>query len=223
MNKDELRYIVVEGPIGVGKTALARRLADSLNNELLLERATGNPFLTGIYHHPGSAALPAQLHFLFEHVKQVRALRQTDLFSPNQVADFLVQANKVYAEATLSPDELDLYYQVYNILIGDVPVPGLVIYLQSSVDEMIRRIRSHGRSHNMKIDRDYLQRIAEEYADFFYHYDASSLLIVNATDLDFTGDSSDYAVLLDYLGDLDPGRHYFNPQELPRISHPVAD
>ena len=214
MNKDKFRYIVVEGPIGVGKTSLARRLADSLDNELLLERTTGNPFLTGIYQHPGSAALPAQLHFLFEHVKQVRALRQTDLFSPNQVADFLIQANKVYAEATLSPDELDLYYQIYNILIDDLPVPDLVIYLQSSVDVMIRRIRARVKDYDMKIDRDYLQRISEGHADFFYHYDASSLLIVNTTDLNFTSDSSDYNVLLDYLDGVGQGRHYFNPQEL---------
>ena len=214
MNKGKFGYIVVEGPVGAGKTALARRLADSLDNELLLERATGNPFLAGIYRHPGSAALPAQLHYLFEHVKQVRALRQTDLFSPKQVADFLVQANKVYAEATLNPDELDLYYQVYNLTTGDVPVPDLVIYLQSSVDVMTRRIRAQGRDHDMKIDRDYLQRISEGYADFFYHYDASSLLIVNATELDFTGDGGDYALLLEYLDDFSQGRHYFNPQDL---------
>ena len=212
--KDTFRYIVVEGLAGAGKTALARRLADSLDNELLLERATGNPFLTGIYRHPGSAALPAQLHYLFEHVKQVRALRQTDLFSPKQVADFLVQANRVYAEAALNPDELDLYYQVYNLTTGDVPVPDLVIYLQSSVDVMVRRIRANGGVPETKIDREYLQRISDGYTDFFYHYDASSLLIVNTTDMDFSSARSDYDMLLDYMGRLRPGRHYFNPQEL---------
>ena len=214
MDKDSFRYLVVEGPMGVGKTALARRLADSLDNQLLLERVADNPFLPRVYQHPGSTALAAQLHFLFEHVKQVRALRQADLFAPNQVADFLIQANKLYAEATLSPDERDLYYRIYNILVDGIPVPDLVIYLQSSVDVMIRRIRAQGRDHEMKIDRDYLQRISEGYADFFYHYDASSLLIVNTTDLDFTGGSNDYKVLLDYLDGLGQGRHYFNPQEL---------
>ena len=214
MGKETFRYIVVEGPVGVGKTGLARRLAESLDISLLLERATGNPFLPEIYQHPGSAALAAQLHFLFEHVKQVRALRQADLFSPNQVADFLIQANRVFAEATLSPDELDLYYQVYNILVDDAPVPDMVIYLQSSVDVMIKRIRAHGRDHEIKIDRNYLQKISDAYTDFFYHYDASPLLIVNTTDLDFTGKRGDYDVLLDYLDGLSPGRHYFNPQEL---------
>ena len=193
---------------------MARRLADSLDNQLLLERAADNPFLTRLYQHPGSAALAAQLHFLFEHVNQVRALRQADLFAPNQVADFLVQANKLYAEATLNADELDLYYQIYNIMVDDIPVPDLVIYLQSSVDVMIRRIRAESKGNDMKIDSEYLQGISEGYADFFYHYDASSLLIVNTTDLDFTGDSGDYKVLLDYLDGLGQGRHYFNPQEL---------
>ena len=214
INKDTFGYIVVEGPVGVGKTGLARRLADSLDIHLLLERVSGNPFLPEIYQHPGPAALAAQLHFLFEHVKQVRALRQADLFSPNQVADFLIQANRVFAEATLSPDELDLYYQVYNILVNDAPVPDLVIYLQAPVEVMIKRIRASGGAHEIKIDREYLQKISDAYTDFFYHYDASSLLIVNSADLDFTGDRGDYEVLLNYLDRLGPGRHYFNPQEL---------
>ena len=214
IDKDTFGYIVVEGPVGVGKTGLARRLADSLDIHLLLESVTVNPFLSEIYQHPGSAALAAQLHFLFEHVKQVRALRQADLFSPNQVADFLIQANRVFAEATLSPDELDLYYQVYNILVNDAPVPDLVIYLQAPVEVMIKRIRASGGAHELKIDREYLQKISDAYTDFFYHYDASSLLIVNSADLDFTGDRGDYEVLLNYLDGLGPGRHYFNPQEL---------
>ena len=214
MDKDTFGYIVVEGPVGAGKTGLARRLADNLDINLLLERAVGNPFLPEIYQHPGSAALSAQLHFLFEHVKQVRALRQADLFSPNQVADFLIQANRLFAEATLTPDELDLYYQVYNILIDDAPVPDLVIYLQSSVEVMVKRIRARDGNHEIKIDRDYLQKISDAYTDFFYHYDASSLLIVNTTDLDFTDERGDYDVLLNYLEGVGPGRHYFNPQEL---------
>lgn len=200
--------------MGAGKSALARRLADSLDNQLLLERAADNPFLTRLYQHPGSAALAAQLHFLFEHANQVRALRQADLFAPNQVADFLVPANKLYAEATLSADELDLYYRIYNIMVENIPVPDLVIYLQSSIDMMIKRIRAGSKDNEMKIDREYLQRIADGYAEFFYHYDASSLLIVNTTDLDFTRDSGDYKVLLNYLDGLGQGRHYFNPLEL---------
>ncbi len=214
MDKDTFGYIVVEGPVGVGKTGLAKRLAVNLDINLLLERAIGNPFLPEIYQHPGSAALSAQLHFLFEHVKQVRALRQADLFSPNQVADFLIQANRLFAEATLTPDELDLYYQVYNILIDDAPVPDLVIYLQSSVEVMVKRIRAREGNHEIKIDRDYLQKISDAYTDFFYHYDASSLLIVNTTDLDFSDERGDYDVLLNYLEGVGPGRHYFNPQEL---------
>ena len=125
-----------------------------------------------------------------------------------------MQANRVYAEAALNPDELDLYYQVYNLTTGDVPVPDLVIYLQSSVDVMVRRIRANGGVPETKIDREYLQRISDGYTDFFYHYDASSLLIVNTTDMDFSSARSDYDMLLDYMDRLRPGRHYFNPQEL---------
>ena len=211
--KQTFRYIVVEGPIGVGKTALARRLADSMDDLLLLERSSANPFLPEVYRPPGSAALPAQLHFLFEHVRQVRGLRQADLFVASRVADFLIQAHRLFAEATLTQDELDLYYQVYHMLVGDAPVPDLVIYLQSTVEVMAKRIRSTG-VPEMKIDREYLQKIADGYTDFFYHYDASSLLIVNTTDMDFTSERGDYDMLLDYMDRLRPGRHYFNPQEL---------
>ena len=212
--KDKFRYIVVEGPIGVGKTALARSLAETLDDSLLLERSTTNPFLPEVYQNPGSAALPVQLHFLFEHVKQVRGLRQADLFVASRVADFLIQAHRLFAEATLSQDELDLYYEVYTLVVKDIPVPDLVIYLQSSVDVMVKRIRANGGVLETKIDRESLQKISDGYTDFFYHYDASSLLIVNTTDMDFASERGDYDMLLDYMGRLRPGRHYFNPQEL---------
>jgi deoxyadenosine/deoxycytidine kinase len=212
--KDKFRYIVVEGPIGVGKTALARSLAETLDDSLLLERSTANPFLPEACKHPGSAALPVQLHFLFEHVKQVRGLRQADLFVASRVADFLIQAHRLFAEATLSQDELDLYYEVYGLVVKDISVPDLVIYLQSSVDLMVKRIRANGGVLETKIDREYLQKISDGYSDFFYHYDASSLLIVNTTHLDFASERGDYDMLLDYMDRLRPGRHYFNPQEL---------
>ncbi len=214
MGKTALGYIVVEGPIGVGKTTLAKRLATTFDNDLLLERSAENPFLSRLYRNPGSTALPAQLHFLFEHVGQIKTLRQADLFKANQVADFLVQGNKLFAEATLGQDELDLYYQIYNTLLMGAPVPDLVIYLQASVDVLIKRIRSRLTDYGEKIEKDYLQKISDAYINFFYHYDASPLLIVNTTDLDFTGDHGDYDLLLDYLSDLSPGRHYFNPQQL---------
>lgn len=212
--KETFRYIVVEGPIGVGKTALARRLADTLDDGLLLERNTANPFLPVPYRAPGNAALPAQLHYLFEHVRQVKSLRQADLFVASRVADFLLQAHRLFAKATLSQDELDLYYGVYNLLAEDVPIPDLVIYLQAPVDVLAKRIRASAGVPETKIDKRYLQKVVEGYTDFFYHYDASSLLIVNTTDLDFTGKSDDYDMLLHYLDRLRPGRHYFNPLEL---------
>ena len=212
--KDTFRYIVVEGPMGVGKTALARRLADTLDDSLLMERSTANPFLPDVYRDPGRVALPVQLHFLFEHVRQVKGLRQADLFVAGRVADFLVQAHRLFAEATLGQDELDLYDGVYNLLAGDIPVPDLVIYLQAPVDVLVKRIRACAGVPETKIDRGYLQKIVEGYTDFFYHYEASSLLIVNTADMDFTGKSDDYDTLLHYLERLRPGRRYFNPLEL---------
>ena len=207
--KDKFRYIIVEGCPGVGKTALAKRLADTLDDGLLMERNAANPFLSDLYRGPGNAALPVQLYFLFEHVQQLRGLQQADLFVASRVADFLIQAHRLFAEATLGQDELELYYQVYKLLVKDIPAPDLVIYLQSSLDVLVKRIRAS--APESKIDREYLRKISAGYTDFFYHYDASSLLIVNTTDLDLSGESGDYDVLLHYLDQLGPGRHYFNP------------
>ena len=149
-----------------------RRWQDALRTPwttgLLLERVTANPFLPDIYRNPGSAALPVQLHFLFEHLKQVRGLRQADLFVASRIADFLIQAHRLFAEATLNQDELDLYYEVYHLVVRDIPVPDLVIYLQSSVDVMVKRIRANGGVPETKIDREYLQKISDGYTDFFY-------------------------------------------------------
>jgi deoxyadenosine/deoxycytidine kinase len=207
-------YIVVEGPIGVGKTTLARRLAEALGSDLLLESAMDNPFLPRFYQDPRSAALPTQLHFLFQRVRQVEVLKQTDMFKPALVADFLIQKDSLFAKVTLNEDELDLYYQVYDRLTLEAPAPDLVIYLQASTGNLVRRVHERGVSFEKGIREDYLQSISDAYVNFFYNYDQSPLLIVNTADFDIANNNRNFEILLKYIQDLSPGRHYFNPIEL---------
>jgi deoxyadenosine/deoxycytidine kinase len=207
-------YIVVEGPIGVGKTTLASRLAETLGRELLLERAGDNPFLPRFYENPRAAALPTQLHFLFQRSRMLEALRQGDLFRAEQVADFLVQKDELFARATLDPDELELYYQVYNRLALDSPAPDLVIYLQAPVDVLLKRIFVRGVAYEKRIDEQYLQRIADAYIEFFYHYTASPLLIVNTMEMNFADSEREYGLLLERIRNVSVGRHYFNARGL---------
>lgn len=205
------RYIVVEGPIGVGKTSLARRLADSLGSELLLEEAEDNPFLERFYRDPRNAALPTQLFFLFQRARQIQKLRQGDMFSPVRVADFLLEKDRLFARLNLDDDELALYEQVYSHLSLDAPVPDLVIYLQAPVDVLMKRIIRRGVSYEQVIQRDYLERLVDAYARFFHHYDASPLLIVNATEINPVNNERDYEMLLREALRTRSGRHYFNP------------
>jgi deoxyadenosine/deoxycytidine kinase len=214
MSKVSPEYIVVEGPIGVGKTTLARRLAETLGTDLMLESAEENPFLPKFYEDPKTAALPTQLHFLFQRVRQMEVLRQTDLFKPSLVADFLIQKDRLFAKVTLGNDELDLYYQVYNRLTLEAPAPDLVIYLQAPVQDLVRRVHERGNPYERSIGEDYLKAVADAYIDFFYNYDQSPLLIVNTTDFDLANNGRNFEILLKYIQDLSPGRHYFNPREL---------
>jgi deoxyadenosine/deoxycytidine kinase len=196
----------------VGKTTLAQRLAQTFNSDLLLERAADNPFLESFYENPRTAALPTQLQFLFQRTRQLESLRQKDMFRRHRVADFLVQKDELFARATLNSQELELYYQVYNRLTLEAPSPDLVIYLQAPVDSLLRRIRVRGLAYEQKIEEAYLQRIADAYVDFFYHYDSAPLLIVNTADFNLADGEDEYEVLLDHIRSLSPGRHYFNPR-----------
>lgn len=214
MSQSLPEYIAVEGPIGVGKTTLARRLAQTLNSELMLELAEDNPFLPRFYEDQRGTALPTQLHFLFQRLKQIETLKQSDLFRPARVADFLMQKDRLFAQVTLNEHELDLYYQVYNRLTLEAPVPDLVIYLQAPVEALLQRVYERGIGYERHIEETYLKKITDAYVEFFYHYHDSPLLIVNTEDFNLADESDDYKVLLKYIHDLKPGRHYFNPKGL---------
>ena len=204
-------YIVVEGPIGVGKTTLAKRLAHAFQSDLMLEQAQDNPFLPRFYQDPAHAALPTQLFFLFQRAQQIQSLRQGDLFQPARIVDFLIDKDPLFASLTLSKDELDLYYQVYGKMTLDAPEPDLVIYLQAPVDVLLQRIQTRAIDYEQLIDEDYLRRVAEAYVDFFYHYDRSPLLIVNTANINLAEGEQDFRLLMERIRDLTPGRHYFNP------------
>ena len=203
-------YIVVEGPIGVGKTSLAKRLAEEFGAELMLEAPEENPFLDRFYQDPRGAALPTQLSFLMQRARQVQALRQGDMFATVRVADFLIEKDRLFAEATLDEDELRLYDQVWSILSLDAPAPDLVIYLQAPVEVLFERIAHRGRSFERGIDSAYLQRLSDAYAQFFHHYTDAPLLIVNATLIDWVHRDKDFRQLLAAMRGV-RGRHYFNP------------
>lgn len=204
-------HIAVEGPIGVGKTTLARRLADDFGAELLLEQPEENPFLERFYEDPRSAALPTQLSFLMGRVRQMQALRQSDLFAPVRVADFMIEKDRLFAEATLDSDELALYEQVYGHLTIDAPRPELVVYLQAPVEVLLKRIARRDRSYERGIESVYLERLCERYAHFFHHYDETPLLIVNASEIDIVSNERDYQALVREIRDVPTGRRYFNP------------
>jgi deoxyadenosine/deoxycytidine kinase len=205
------RFIVVEGPIGVGKTSLARKLAESLSADLILEEVSTNPFLERFYQEGRSAALPAQMFFLFERARQIESLRQSDLFSNVRVSDYIFSKDNLFAELNLSPDELSLYNQVVTSLNIDVPVPDLVIYLQASVDSLLQRIARRGIGYERAIERGYLEKLTDAYARFFHAYNEGPLLIVNASQIDLVNNQTDYDQLFERIEKTTGGRHFFNP------------
>jgi deoxyguanosine kinase len=204
------RYIVIEGPIGVGKTSLANKLALEFESELLLEKPDENPFLANFYQNPRQYALSAQLHFLLQRAQQVQDFRQGDMFQQNYVADFMVDKDRLFAQMTLNSDELTLYEQIYTHLTLDAPRPDLVIYLQAPIGILRDRIARRGIDYEQQIRDDYLLRLSESYTRFFYDYEDSALLTINTQSVDLINNVDDYQAILEKINNIHSGRHYFN-------------
>jgi len=205
------RYIAIEGPIGVGKTSLARRLADELDGEVVLEEAGANPFLERFYQDPRGAALPAQLFFMFQRVRQLEQLAQADMFSDVRISDFLMAKDRLFAEVTLDRDEFLLYEKIYATLEFKAPSPDLVVYLQAPVDTLQFRIARRGINYEQGIKRRYLERLADAYSHFFHQYNESPLLIVNAATIDPVNNEEHFHMLLEEIDSARSGRQFFNP------------
>jgi len=205
------RFIVIEGPIGVGKTSLARRLGQSLGGQLVLEQADQNPFLERFYKNPRAAAFQTQLFFLFQRARQLEEVRQEDLFGAVRVADYLLEKDRLFARVTLDDAEYELYEQLYSKLDIQAPKPDLVVYLQAPVDVLLERIAKRGVDYEQYIDRGYLERLNEAYARFFHEFEAAPLLIVNAASIDPISNQRDYDELLAAIRRMSRGRLYFNP------------
>ncbi len=202
-------YIAIEGPIGVGKTTLAKRLAESFGYPLLLEPSTENPFLDRFYREGRRHALPTQLFFLLHRAQQVAQVRN-DLLGSVLVADFLIEKDRLFAQLNLDENELELYDRIHEALDLKPPSPDLVVYLQAPVSVLLRRIRRRGIGFEQQMDANYLTALCAAYTEFFHYYDEAPLLIVNAANVDF-GNDQHFDSLVERLTEMEGTRQYFNP------------
>ena len=210
MDLSKCRYIVVEGPIGAGKTSLARELAGVLHADPLFEQPGDNPFLARFYEDRARFALPTQLTFLFQRVDQLRSLAQLDLFRRPTVADFLFDKDPLFARLNLSDDEYALYEKIHAHLKPQVPLPDLVIYLQAPVPVLVERVQRRGTEYERPVEEAYLARVADAYTRFFYQYEGAPLLIVNSERLNFVDNPGHLALLLERIASMRGRREFFN-------------
>ena len=204
-------YVVIEGPIGSGKTTLARMLADKFSVELLSEKAEANPFLTRFYQDAQRYALPTQLFFLFQRSRQIEDMAQRDMFGQPTVSDFFLEKDPLFARLNLDDEEYSLYHQIYQHLQLKAPKPYLVVYLQTPVDALMDRIEERNISYEQDMPREYIARLAEAYSEFFHGYDASPLLIVNNEKLNIIKDPEALDLLIERISQIKSSREYFNP------------
>jgi deoxyadenosine/deoxycytidine kinase len=205
------KYIVVEGPIGVGKTSLAKNLAQEFQARTVFERVEENPFLGKFYEDPKTYAFQNQLFFLLNRYQQQRDLGQQDLFNQNLIADYLFAKDKIFATLTLTGGELTLYQQIYKLLDPRVPKPDLTVYLQARHDVLYKRIKKRDKSFERGITPDYLKEVAQAYNEFFFHYDETPLLVVNTSEIDFVESSNDLADLIKEINNMGPGTQHYIP------------
>jgi deoxyguanosine kinase len=204
-------YVVIEGPIGSGKTTLARMLADKFSVELLSEKAEANPFLTRFYQDAQRYALPTQLFFLFQRSRQIEDMAQRDMFGQPTVSDFFLEKDPLFARLNLDDEEYSLYHQIYQHLQLKAPKPDLVVYLQTPIDALVDRIEERNISYEQDMPREYIARLAEAYSEFFHTYDASPLLIVNNEKLNIIKDQEAFNLLIERINQIKSSREYFNP------------
>ncbi len=205
------RYIVVEGPIGVGKTTLTRALSKRFAARSVFEIVEENPFLANFYQDRNKFAFQTQLFFLLSRFKQQQELFQQDLFSQVTVSDYLFAKDRIFASITLDPNELSLYERIYQMLGPRVMKPDLVIYLQARLDVLLARIKKRGREFERKFDSEYLSELSRTYNDFFHRYDETPLLIINTSDLDFVDSEEDFEELIRAMSQIKAGTHYYQP------------
>jgi deoxyadenosine/deoxycytidine kinase len=205
------RYIAVEGPIGVGKTALARRLATEFGSRLLLEQVEENPFLRKFYEEPDRYAFQTQLFFLLERYRQQRELGQLDLFAQSTVADYLFAKDNIFASITLGADEFHLYQQIFQLLDQRLPRPDLVIYLEARPEVLLRRLRKRDRDFERNIRPEYLEKLTEAFREYFHRYTEAPLLVINCSDIDFVEHGGDLADLIKEIRGMKQGVQHYIP------------
>lgn len=210
MTLEKYRYIVVEGPIGAGKTSLAQRMAERLNGTLLLEKPEENPFLEKFYDDIRRHALPTQLFFLFQRANQLQAILQKDMFTRVTVSDFLLDKDQLFARLTLNDAEYDLYQQIYRHLQPQASTPDLVIYLQASPATLIGRVKRRGNAFEENISEEYLWQLTQSYTRFFHQYEDAPVMIINSENLNFVDSQEDFDLLLMQVSQMRGPREYFN-------------